>query len=565
MVNLTEKEGNFIGYEEFIPFLIKYNIKCNLYTKDKYYKGREWITLNDKNDIEEITLWYKQGSYQRLTGHYTALIRNNYTPKNFKAKLLNIINNKISKPQTKTQVNIMVWNIRSINPSGQMYKRGYLIQTLYEENIQIALLQETMLQEKNKLYMKGYKIYRSDATINRRGVAILISEQLDCKPYIILKDPYGRYLQVKLRNEQTNQEIIISTAYVEPNEEDNPSIIPQEIWDCPFFAGDLNKMTTNLTKINNVYHIKGLGKLKEKITVPNIVSDHQILIFENTIPMPANPQYEEIQIQDKNKINSNNQQILQITLDDNYQPRFQSITKQIKIKKHQIRFNNINYIQDYEQIKNAEKEKFKKLKQKKIKELIQLLETNNLGREPQQKLTSLMQIHSKIKWWKSQNQNEKINILNESKQLYNHKQTKPTNPKLIAQNLISILDKIINDNATKLIESPKIPKSRARDLNGFSQREIIHLIKAQNLYDTALRAKYLIQRVIENLTSEIFIHNTCKILLKQKKETIENSKDLRPISIMPAIIMVVDKIANQYLQPHIQKIPFINQHGARKG
>ena len=176
-----------------------------------------------------------------------------------------------------------------------------------------------------------------------------------------------------------------------------------------------------------------------------------------------------------------------------------------------------------------------------------------------------MQIHSKIKWWKSQNQNEKINILNESKQLYNHKQTKSTNPKLIAQNLISILDKIINDNATKLIESPKIPKSRARDLNGFSQREIIHLIKAQNLYDTALRAKYLIQRVIENLTSEIFIHNTCKILLKQKKETIENSKDLRPISIMPAIIMVVDKIANQYLQPHIQKIPFINQHGARKG
>ena len=32
LVNLAERPGNFIGYEELAPFLVKYNIKCNLYT-----------------------------------------------------------------------------------------------------------------------------------------------------------------------------------------------------------------------------------------------------------------------------------------------------------------------------------------------------------------------------------------------------------------------------------------------------------------------------------------------------------------------------------------------------
>ena len=128
-----------------------------------------------------------------------------------------------------------------------MYKRGYLVQMLYEENIQIALLQETMLQEKNKLFIKGFKIYRADSPINRRGIAILISNQLDCKSYSIIKDPFGRYLQVKLRNERCNQEMTISTAYVEPNEEDNLAIISQQIWESPIFAGDLNKMPETLT------------------------------------------------------------------------------------------------------------------------------------------------------------------------------------------------------------------------------------------------------------------------------------------------------------------------------
>ena len=567
LTSIAEKSGNFIGYEELTPFLIKYNIKLNLYTKDKYFKGKEWIYINSKpkEDQEEISLWYKQGSYQTLTGHYLALIKENTIPKQFKKKLLNLINAEKNENQIKTQINIMVWNLRSINPQGQMYKRGYLVQMLYEENIQIALLQETMLQEKNKLFIKGFKIYRADSPINRRGVAILISNQLDCKSYSIIKDPFGRYLQVKLRNERCNQEMTISTAYVEPNEEDNLAIIPQQIWESPIFAGDLNKMPTMLTKIEKVYHVKEMGELKEKIVVPNLISDHKILIFSKVIPIPLSQEFKEILIQDKSTINSNNQQLKQITMQPDFTPTFQNPNKKIKIRRHQISFNNTNYLQDYEHLKNTEKERFKKLRQQKISDLISLLTSNNLGKEPQQKLTSLMQIRSKVKWWKSENKNEKKKIIEEFKSLYDHTPIKTKNTSIIANNLIQLLDIILRDNKAKEIPPPPIPKSTAKDINGFSQREIAQLINGNNLYETALRAKYILEKSISSKTGNLLIHSTSKILLKQKKETIQSSKDLRPISIMPAIIMVIDKITNQYLQPFIQALQLPKQHGARKG
>ena len=82
--------------------------------------------------------------------------------------------------------------------------------------------------------------------------------------------------------------------YVEPIEENNLAIIPQQIWDSPILAGNLNKMPTQLTKIEKVYHVKNMGELKEKIVVPNLVSDHKILIFSKEIPIPLNKEYKEI-------------------------------------------------------------------------------------------------------------------------------------------------------------------------------------------------------------------------------------------------------------------------------
>ena len=249
-------------------------------------------------------------------------------------------------------------------------------------------------------------------------------------------------------------------------------------------------MNSNLTKIENVYHLKNIGVFQEKIIVPNIISDHQILIFTKEIPIPLNPEYEDIIIQDKNTIQRNLEQLNMIANNQDHIPTFISPAKQIKVKRHQLNFSNLNYLQNYEEIKNHEKERFKEIKRKKVSELISLLEHNILGREPQQKLAALMRLKTKIAWWKSHSMEERQTITSEFKELYKHKNIQQENPISLANSLIIILDNIMVDNNSMVTPPPQIPKSRARDINGFSQREILQLIRGKNLNDTALRAKF---------------------------------------------------------------------------
>ena len=83
----------------------------------------------------------------------------------------------------------MVWNCNSLR---NYTKRTFLIEQLLINNIHIALLQETMLNEYHKMYIKGYKIYRSNSTDNRKGVAIIINNELDCQTYQVKKSTTGR-------------------------------------------------------------------------------------------------------------------------------------------------------------------------------------------------------------------------------------------------------------------------------------------------------------------------------------------------------------------------------------
>ena len=88
------------------------------------------------------------------------------------------INSKIIIDSKKQNISIMVWNWNSLK---NYTKWTFLIEQLLINNIQIALIQETMLNEYHKIYIKVYKIYRSNSIDNKKGVAILISNELDCK------------------------------------------------------------------------------------------------------------------------------------------------------------------------------------------------------------------------------------------------------------------------------------------------------------------------------------------------------------------------------------------------
>ena len=94
------------------------------------------------------------------------------------------------------------------------------------------------------------------------------------------------------------------------------------------------------------------------------------------------------------------------------------------------------------------------------------------------------------------------------------------------------------------IPTPYTPKSNAKDINGLSQKTIMKMInnKTKNIVEIANNFLKLLEKLKISQNSNIIIHTTSRIILKKKKENIENWTDLRSLNIMPAAIMVHDKI-----------------------
>ena len=63
---------------------------------------------------------------------------------------------------------------------------------------------------------------------------------------------------------------------------------------------------------------------------------------------------------------------------------------------------------------------------------------------------------------------------------------------------------------------------------------------------------------------QLLIHNISKIILKKKKSEIKSFGDLRPIAIMPAMIMAFDKVVAKIIDKDIKKNLSANQHGLEK-
>ena len=70
----------------------------------------------------------------------------------------------------------MVKNIRSVRD----YKKKLLLISLLRQNeIDIAFLKETFLGEESDLYVSGYRVYRANGINHRKGIPILINNDID--------------------------------------------------------------------------------------------------------------------------------------------------------------------------------------------------------------------------------------------------------------------------------------------------------------------------------------------------------------------------------------------------
>jgi hypothetical protein len=111
---------------------------------------------------------------------------------------------------------------------------------------------------------------------------------------------------------------------------------------------------------------------------------------------------------------------------------------------------------------------------------------------------------------------------------------------------------IIQANSNIYNEEQKLfsPNSKAMDYNGFSQI-IINSILDQNISKEIFNYMYL-KKIQKSFG--LFLNNKIRTILFKKKEDAYEQKNLRSISIIPAWLMVLEKLAKQIIQKLINEI-----------
>ena len=72
----------------------------------------------------------------------------------------------------------------------------------------------------------------------------------------------------------------------------------------------------------------------------------------------------------------------------------------------------------------------------------------------------------------------------------------------------TLLNLIIESPLSNNMSAPDIPYSRARDKNSFSQRDIMKIIKGQNLQNTAINLRKILEYIYKTEKKEILLHRT---------------------------------------------------------
>ena len=175
-----------------------------------------------------------------------------------------------------------------------------------------------------------------------------------------------------------------------------------------------------------------------------------------------------------------------------------------------------------------------------------------------------MQYRFVQKFWNSDNIDKKSKITDGYKSLFGCHEQKIFKMENLATAMNTLLQIVININETAQIPPPTIPQSRARDLQEFSQREIMKIIRADNLQNTAKKFKSLLAAAYSSQNSGLIIHNISKFFFKKKSDVVEEYTDLRGLAVLPAVIMVLDKILSPLISKLVKNKLHSSQHGGRQ-
>ena len=146
-----------------------------------------------------------------------------------------------------------------------------------------------------------------------------------------------------------------------------------------------------------------------------------------------------------------------------------------------------------------------------------LIQNEQLGERAYIKVATIMQTRSKHIFFKSEDDNTKQSIISGFKNLYKDYNKITQQSRKIAELMNNTFDLITKVYDTTNIKPPHTLKSKAKDLYGYSQKKIIELVKAQNLKETIIKFKWLINILKKNVNNNLIINNTKIIILKKKK------------------------------------------------
>ena len=132
-----------------------------------------------------------------------------------------------------------------------------------------------------------------------------------------------------------------------------------------------------------------------------------------------------------------------------------------------------------------------------------------------------MQFNFNNKIWNDNNK-EKEKIITEGfKAFFRHNEQKQINIENMYKSMGLLINTIINLPNINNLQIPNVPYSRARDLNGFSQQEIMKSIKAENYKETELNLNKLLENTYKTEGKEILLHRTSKTFFKKRRKILK--------------------------------------------
>jgi hypothetical protein len=175
---------------------------------------------------------------------------------------------------------------------------------------------------------------------------------------------------------------------------------------------------------------------------------------------------------------------------------------------------------------------------KKFKEFDSYLKSGTKGPLPWEKITSTLSLSRRTRLFNA-NESQLKEIVNGFMDLYQHNSRKA--PQL---NLLVSVSTILERLKVELSDQEPIDKpfSKALDKNGFSQKHIIGMLGHNKTGEQVSALSELFRRIYTLGGADLFFHNVCKLVLFQKTDAVNSWKDLRPIAILPAWLISVEKL-----------------------